>query len=65
MFDRLLLLKKGGQTVYFGNLGPNSITMLDYFESHGAYPCPSQHNPAEYILDVIGLFGSHLLCPET
>lgn len=27
-FDRLLLLKKGGQTVYFGDLGENSKTML-------------------------------------
>lgn len=54
MFDRLLLLKKGGQTVYFGDLGPNATTLLSYFESKGGYPCPPQANPAEYILDVIG-----------
>lgn len=64
MFDRLLLLKKGGQTVYFGDLGPNSTTMLGYFESHGGYPCPPQHNPAEYILDVIGMFCPHILYLE-
>ena len=34
-FDRLLFLAKGGKTVYFGNIGVNSHTMLDYFESKG------------------------------
>ncbi|EIM87152.1 pleiotropic drug resistance ABC transporter [Stereum hirsutum FP-91666 SS1] len=54
VFDRLLLLKKGGQTVYFGDLGPNAMTLLNYFEKNGGYPCSPQANPAEYILDVIG-----------
>lgn len=54
VFDRLLLLKKGGQTVYFGDLGPNANTLLNYFERSGGYPCPPEANPAEYILDVIG-----------
>lgn len=58
MFDRLLLLQKGGQTVYFGDLGPNSSILLNYFESQGGYPCPPQANPAEYILDVIGRVSS-------
>ncbi|WBW75480.1 plasma membrane brefeldin A efflux transporter Bfr1 [Schizosaccharomyces osmophilus] len=53
-FDRLLLLQKGGKTVYFGNIGDNSRTLLNYFSSHGATPCPPDANPAEYILDVIG-----------
>ena len=53
-FDRLLLLKKGGQTVYFGDIGENSKTMLDYFESHGARKCTQEENPAEYILEAIG-----------
>ncbi|CDK27585.1 unnamed protein product [Kuraishia capsulata CBS 1993] len=53
-FDRLLLLKKGGQTVYFGEIGKSSRKMLDYFESRGARLCEPQENPAEYILDVIG-----------
>ncbi|KAI0318679.1 pleiotropic drug resistance ABC transporter [Amylostereum chailletii] len=54
MFDRLLLLQKGGQTVYFGDLGDNARTMLSYFEEHGARSCGSHENPAEYMLDVIG-----------
>lgn len=28
-FDRLLLLRKGGQTVYFGDIGKNSATILE------------------------------------
>ncbi|KZT65216.1 hypothetical protein DAEQUDRAFT_716908 [Daedalea quercina L-15889] len=54
VFDRLLLLRKGGQTVYFGDLGPNSSTLINYFESHGGRTCGQTENPAEYILDVIG-----------
>ncbi|OAX36457.1 pleiotropic drug resistance ABC transporter [Rhizopogon vinicolor AM-OR11-026] len=54
MFDRLLLLKKGGQTVYFGDVGRGSSTMLEYFESNGAPLCDPDANPAEYMLDVIG-----------
>ncbi|OUM54747.1 hypothetical protein BVG19_g4170 [[Candida] boidinii] len=53
-FDSLLLLKVGGQTVYFGDIGPNSEAVLDYFENQGARKCQSNENPAEYILEVIG-----------
>ncbi|KAL3232856.1 Protein SNQ2 [Nakaseomyces bracarensis] len=53
-FDRLLLLKKGGQTVYFGDIGKNSRTLLDYFERNGARRCDEHENPAEYILEAIG-----------
>ncbi|VEU23039.1 DEKNAAC104080 [Brettanomyces naardenensis] len=53
-FDRLLLLQRGGQTTYFGDIGKSSKTVIRYFESHGARGCLSKENPAEYILDVIG-----------
>ncbi|EAS35179.3 ABC transporter [Coccidioides immitis RS] len=53
-FDRLLFLAKGGKTVYFGDIGENSRTLLDYFERNGAEPCGSNDNPAEYMLDVVG-----------
>lgn len=53
-FDRLLLLKKGGQTVYFGPVGRNSHSVLSYFESKGARRCQPDENPAEYVLEVIG-----------
>ncbi|KAI5464906.1 ABC-2 type transporter-domain-containing protein [Mariannaea sp. PMI_226] len=51
-FDRLLFLAKGGRTVYFGNIGDNSRTMLDYFESKGARKCGEEENPAEYLLEI-------------
>jgi ABC-type multidrug transport system ATPase subunit len=53
-FDRLLLLVRGGRTVYFGDLGSDSQTALDYFASYGAPLCPQGDNPAEYLLEQIG-----------
>ncbi|KAJ2000482.1 ATP-binding cassette transporter snq2, partial [Coemansia thaxteri] len=53
-FDRLLLLVRGGHTVYFGDLGHDAQTLIGYFERNGAPKCPSTANPAEYILDVVG-----------
>ncbi|GKU06341.1 abc transporter cdr4 [Fusarium langsethiae] len=52
-FDRLLLLAPGGKTVYFGDLGEQSQTLLQYFERNGAPPCPTDANPAEYMLNII------------
>ncbi|KAF8900925.1 putative ABC transporter [Mucidula mucida] len=53
-FDRLLFLARGGQTVYYGDIGPNSRTLIDYFERNGAPACPHDANPAEWMLHVIG-----------
>ncbi|PQE29880.1 ATP-binding cassette transporter protein [Rutstroemia sp. NJR-2017a WRK4] len=53
-FDRLLFLAKGGRTVYFGDIGKNSETLLNYFESHGADKCGENDNPAEYMLTMVG-----------
>lgn len=59
-FDRLLFLKSGGQTVYFGEVGKNSNTLTSYFEANGASQCPPDANPAEWMLEVIGAApGSH------
>ncbi|KAJ5827574.1 hypothetical protein N7447_004337 [Penicillium robsamsonii] len=52
-FDRLMLLGKGGRTVYFGDIGSHSRTILDYVETNGARPCGPAENPAEYILEVV------------
>ncbi|RDB27092.1 Brefeldin A resistance protein [Hypsizygus marmoreus] len=54
VFDRLLLLRKGGQTVYFGDLGHNATTLIRYFERNGSRHCEPEENPAEFMLDVIG-----------
>jgi ATP-binding cassette subfamily G (WHITE) protein 2 (SNQ2) len=48
-FDRLLLLQRGGRTVYFGDIGKDACILLDYFRRHGA-DCPPDTNPAEFIL---------------
>ncbi|PWY90711.1 hypothetical protein BO70DRAFT_328580 [Aspergillus heteromorphus CBS 117.55] len=57
-FDRLLFLAKGGKTVYFGDIGQQSQTMLDYFQSNGARRCKDTENPAEYMLEIIGASAS-------
>ncbi|PSN71258.1 multidrug resistance protein CDR2 [Corynespora cassiicola Philippines] len=51
-FDTLLLLAKGGKTVYFGDIGDNAKTIKSYFASRGA-PCPPKANPAEHIIEVV------------
>ncbi|KAK5166499.1 ATP-binding cassette transporter snq2 [Saxophila tyrrhenica] len=52
-FDRLLLLQKGGETVYFGDIGKDAHVLRKYFSKHGA-ECPPDANPAEWMLDAIG-----------
>ncbi|KAK8203400.1 ATP-binding cassette transporter snq2 [Zalaria obscura] len=52
-FDRLLLLQKGGETVYFGDIGKDAHVLIEYFRKNGAY-CPPDANPAEWMLDAIG-----------
>jgi ABC-type multidrug transport system ATPase subunit len=52
-FDRLLFLAAGGKTVYFGPIGDNSRTLLDYYESRGARKCGDDENPAEYMLEIV------------
>lgn len=51
-FDTLLLLAKGGKTVYFGDIGNNAECVKDYFARHGA-PCGPNTNPAEHMIDVV------------
>ncbi|KAJ7109815.1 ABC-2 type transporter-domain-containing protein [Mycena epipterygia] len=52
-FDRLLLLERGGETVYFGDIGKDSHVIRNYFANNGAV-CPANMNPAEYMLEAIG-----------
>lgn len=53
MFDELLLLKKGGRTVFFGELGLECEHLIRYFESVGADPIDVGENPANWMLKVI------------
>jgi ABC-type multidrug transport system ATPase subunit/ABC-type multidrug transport system permease subunit len=52
-FDRLLLLQKGGECVYFGDIGDDAAVLRDYFRRNGA-ECPVDANPAEWMLDAVG-----------
>ncbi|KAL1653351.1 ATP-binding cassette transporter snq2 [Didymella pomorum] len=52
-FDRLLLLQRGGQCVYFGDVGKDAHVLLEYFHRNGA-DCPPGANPAEWMLDAVG-----------
>ncbi|KAF9937254.1 hypothetical protein BGZ65_001623 [Modicella reniformis] len=63
-FDDLLLLAKGGRTVFFGELGSDSENLINYFEKNGAPHCAPDANPAEYILDVVNARHSELNWPQ-
>ena len=60
MFDRLLLLRSGGQEVYFGEIGVDGAQLVDYFHNApttSGQPLPRKPkstNPASWMLDVIG-----------
>ncbi|CBN79954.1 pleiotropic drug resistance transporter [Ectocarpus siliculosus] len=55
MFDALLLLKKGGQVVFFGPLGENSTNLICYLQSiPNTVPIRDHVNPATWMLEVIG-----------
>jgi hypothetical protein len=52
-FDELLLLARGGRTIYHGALGRNSQQLIDYFTATpGVVPPRSGLNPATWMLDV-------------
>ncbi|RLN50583.1 hypothetical protein BBJ29_009437 [Phytophthora kernoviae] len=55
LFDSLLLLKRGGETVFFGDLGHKCKHLVDYFEGlPGISPLPPKYNPATWMLECIG-----------
>ncbi|TYJ57551.1 hypothetical protein B9479_001633 [Cryptococcus floricola] len=56
MFDSVILLAPGGNTVYMGETGENAAKVVDYFESRGAN-CPPDANPAEVLLDTVSPVG--------
>jgi hypothetical protein len=49
MFDDLLLLQRGGNVVYFGELGVESEKLIRYFESNGAPEIEFGENPAAWM----------------
>ncbi|KAL4116766.1 hypothetical protein PRIC2_012218 [Phytophthora ramorum] len=60
LFDRLLLLQRGGQTAFYGDLGENCRNLIDYFENiPGVSPLPKGYNPATWMLECIGAGVGH------
>ena len=54
-FDSLLLLKRGGEVVFFGKLGDESKHLIDYFEGYDHTPkIQPGENPATWMLTTIG-----------
>ncbi|CAD5327980.1 unnamed protein product [Arabidopsis thaliana] len=52
-FDELILMKNGGQLVYYGPPGQNSSKVIEYFESFSGVPKIQKNcNPATWILDI-------------
>lgn len=53
-FDSLLLLQRGGQMVYFGDVGEQGKHLVSYFEAiPGVGKLPKHTNPATWMLDII------------
>jgi ABC-type multidrug transport system ATPase subunit len=58
-FNSLLLLKRGGEVVFHGDLGQHSENLIRYFERYDATPrIQPGENPATWMLTAIGA-GSH------
>ncbi|KAI4380936.1 hypothetical protein MLD38_007066 [Melastoma candidum] len=52
-FDELLLLKRGGEEIFFGSLGRHSSRLIEYFEAIDGVPrIKDGHNPATWMLEV-------------
>ncbi|KAL4884083.1 ABC-2 type transporter-domain-containing protein [Aspergillus karnatakaensis] len=49
-FDMILALNPGGNTFYFGPVGPDGRDVIKYFSDRGAV-CPPAKNVAEFILE--------------
>lgn len=47
-------MSPGGRTVYFGEIGTNSRTLIDYFVRNGGSLPSADSNPAEWMLETIG-----------
>ncbi|XP_028753873.1 ABC transporter G family member 32-like isoform X2 [Neltuma alba] len=52
-FDELLFMKRGGEIIYAGPLGPKSCELINYFETiEGVPKIRAGYNPATWMLDV-------------
>ncbi|CAK9172271.1 unnamed protein product [Ilex paraguariensis] len=52
-FDELLFMKRGGELIYAGPLGPKSCKLIEYFEAVDGVPkIRPGYNPATWMLEV-------------
>ncbi|EEY57236.1 ATP-binding Cassette (ABC) Superfamily [Phytophthora infestans T30-4] len=55
LFDSVLLLQRGGRTVFFGDVGPQCRDLVQYFEQlPGVAILRPEANPATWMLECIG-----------
>ncbi|GAB4854144.1 transcription factor [Ancistrocladus abbreviatus] len=55
-FDELLLLKRGGEQIYFGPLGRHGSQLINYYEAiNGVSKIKEGYNPATWMLEVTSL----------
>nr|WDA53445.1 abc transporter g family member 31 [Erycina pusilla] len=61
-FDELLFMKRGGELIYAGPLGPNSRKIIEFFEAIPELPkIKDGENPAAWMLEVTSpLMESHI-----
>ncbi|KAJ0389969.1 hypothetical protein P43SY_010769 [Pythium insidiosum] len=60
LFDSVLLLKRGGETVFFGDVGREASQLVEYFERVPGVPRIEEgYNPATWMLEVIGAGVDH------
>ncbi|KAF8053007.1 hypothetical protein N665_1477s0014 [Sinapis alba] len=61
-FDELILMKNGGQLVYYGPLGKHSSKVIDYFERIPGVPkIQNNCNPATWMLDITSKYAEEKL----
>ncbi|KAG0458507.1 hypothetical protein HPP92_023664 [Vanilla planifolia] len=52
-FDELILMKRGGQLIYSGPIGPQSRKVIEYFETIPGIPkIMDNYNPATWVMEV-------------
>ncbi|EER98908.1 ABC transporter G family member 36 [Sorghum bicolor] len=61
-FDELFLMKRGGEVIYAGPLGHNSLELIKYFEAiEGVSKIKDGYNPATWMLEVTTVSQEHVL----
>lgn len=58
-FDMVLALNPGGNPFYFGPVGDNGSTIIDYFAKRGTQ-CPPNKNVAEFLLETAAKGGTKI-----